>query len=554
MFLRTLMQTKEGRQYQYLKVVENYRDGRKVRQRTLLNFGNVGNWPEDRLRKLIRLLQVLIGEPTRPSVGDVRVISSATYGPGLALGAVWRSLGMPEMIDSAVGGRHPDFDVAAVLEAMVLNRLVEPKSKLGVSKWIARNYCSGVPVHQEIPIQHLYRALDYLTEAKEDLEESIYRRISDLFTLDVSLVFYDITSSYFEGSHCTLSRRGYSRDHRPDLFQIELGLVVNPEGIPICHQVFEGNLKDVSTVPEIVESLRKRFKIGQVIFVGDSGMVGPETTKALEKAKYDYIFAQKLRRNTELAPVIASMPAKENFEEVRENLYVKELGRTSEEGPRLIACYNPVRAAQERLDREAKLLRTEEHLKRFSLPRRQGQTKKVESIDSQIRAYLEKRCVGKFFEYSYRGEGDFSLGRKEDVVRQEEMLDGLRILETTSKLPACEVASSYRMLSEVEDSFREIKSFVRIRPIRHYSDLRVKGHIAVCVLAYLMERVMERSLKRAGLEMTAQSALEELKGLNLATLELDGERLRKSADPNKLQVRILEAMGVTEIPRLLPVS
>jgi len=551
MFLRTLVQKKGDRKYKYLQILESYREGRSVKQRTLLSFGNIDRWPKERLQKLIRLLQVMIGEEPGLSVGDVKVVSSVCYGPGLALGAVWRSIGMPQMIDVAIKDRHPEFDVPSVIEAMVLNRLVEPKSKLGVSRWIRRNYLCGLPLEKELPVQYLYRSLDYLTEAKEDLEEAIYRSVSDLFTLDVSLVFYDITSSYFEGNRCSLSKRGYSRDHRPDLYQIELGLVINPDGIPICHEVFEGNLKDVVTVPEVVKSLKERFNVVQVIFVGDSGMVGPDTTKALDDAGYQYILAQKLRRNSELYPVIFSMGEKQDWEKVLDNLYVKELESPFEKR-RLIGCYNPVRAAQERSDRQVKLHRMDEYLKSFERPRRRGQTKDPVSIERQIRSFLERRCIGKFFEFSYRDEGDFSFSRRDDAIADEERLDGLRILETTSQLPAADVAKSYRMLSEVEDSFREMKSFVRIRPIRHFNDLRVKGHVTVCVLAYLMERLMERMLGAAGLDMTAQSALEELKGIDLVTLELDGARLRKSVEPNKLQTQILEALVVKKIPKLMP--
>jgi transposase len=552
MFLRTLIQRKGDREYRYLKVLESYREAGCIRQRTLLNFGNVEGWPAERLNRLIRLLQALVGEPTGPDVKDVQVVSAQDYGPGLALEAVWRRLGMPELIGAALGRRHPEFPVASAIEAMVLNRLVDPKSKLGVIRWIRGHYCAGLE-GEALSVQHLYRALEYLTEAQEALETAIYGRVSDLFTLEVSLVFYDITSSYFEGSHCPLGKRGYSRDHRPDLCQVELGLLVNPEGIPICHRVFAGNRKDVTTVPEIVASLQQRFRIGQVVFVGDGGMVGPGTMAALEAAHYPYIFAQRLRRNAVLAPRLAALPAVESFETVRANLLVTELAPISA-GRRLIACYNPVRAEQEQRDREAKLARVEAYLEGFRQPRRRGQSKQPQAVEAQIQAYLDARHVSQFFECRYHGDGDLRCRRKAEVIAQEARLDGLRILETTSTLAAAEVASAYRTLAQVEDSFREIKSFVRIRPIRHYQEVRVKGHIAVCVLALLMERLMEQALRRAGVELTAQAALETLAELKLVTLQLDGERVRRSTHPTKLQGQILAALGMADIPQLLPAS
>lgn len=550
MFLRTLVQKKGDKEYRYLKVVENYRDAGKTRQRTVLNMGNITEWSEARIRTVIRLLQCAVGDDVGAEAKDIRVVSSVSYGPGLALGKLWRSIGMPDIIAKSLSRRHPDFDVAAVIEAMAVNRLVEPKSKLGACEWISRSFCEGVGIGGKLAVQHLYRALDYLCEAKQEIEESIYARVSDLFTLDVSVVFYDVTSSYFEGGHCPSAKLGYSRDHRRDLLQIEIGLVVNPDGIPICHEVLEGNLNDMVTVAGVVKALKERFRISRVIFVGDAWMLGPDSVKALDNAGYEYILGCKPRHDNALASVVESMgKRKDDFEMVKDNLWVAEAG--CEGGKRLVCCYNPVRAEAERAQREAKITACEQYLAMFAQPRKLGQKKRADLVNAQVARYLERKHLTRFFDYEYRGNCEFSLSRREDVLSMEKKLDGMLIVETTSSLPPREIGNAYRTRCEVERSFRSIKNFVRIRPIRHYNDFRVKAHVAVCVLAHLMERLFEQRLERAGLKMTAQAALEDLKSISLTTLELRGEIVRRPVEPSRSQIRVLNAIGIDHLPQIL---
>ena len=190
MFIREHSVKRGDKEYKYLKILESYREGGQIKQRTVLNLGNVESWTEERLKTLIRLISTLTGNQTETSLDGIRVLSSLTYGTGLALDGIWEKIGISEMIDSALSKRRPEFDVAAVIEAMVTNRLVEPTSKLGVSRWAERNYCEGLPVGKPVPAERLYRSLDYLTEIKESLEENIYLRVSNLFTLDVIVICF----------------------------------------------------------------------------------------------------------------------------------------------------------------------------------------------------------------------------------------------------------------------------------------------------------------------------------------------------------------------------
>lgn len=547
MFLRTLTNRKGVRPHTYLKLVENRRRDGKVVQKVLINFGNITNWPEEKVKALIEKLSLFFEIEKPPFFEDVEPYQSLNHGEALALDAVWRRLNLSQLIDSLLADKKVEFQVSQPVKAMVFNRLIEPRSKRGVVSWL-KGQC--IPdIDAEIPSQHYYRALDYLVEIKDPLEKAIHGLITDLFTLDLSLVFYDITSSYFEGNNCRLAHKGYSRDHRPDRKQIEIGLLVNNEGIPISHSVFEGNVKDHQTLPEILKAMQERFRIKRCVFVGDNAFCTPNSINDLVEAGYEYILSIKLRMNQQVMELLAkSLPPLKKFTRMQENLFVKELPSNGE--IRFIACCNPVRAEETRKNRERRLKESETFLKQFSLPRKKNQTKDREKIHLQIERFLRKKRTLKFFKYDYRKECDFSYHIRKDQLQQEERIDGLLVLQTNSQdLKAEDVATGYRTLLEVEDAFREIKSFIRIRPIRHWTEFRVRGHVFICVLAYLLEKLIEKSLKENMIDLTAKAALEELSSIKVVVNELMGRRLRKRTEITPRQLSIYRVLGIESVPK-----
>jgi len=549
MFLRTLTTRKGDCSHTYLKLVENHRQRGKVVQKVLVNFGNVTNWPEKKVKDLLEKLSLFFEIEKPLFFEDVDPRRSLNFGEALALNAMWERLDLSQLIDSLLAEKKVEFQVSQPVKAMVFNRLIEPRSKRGVVSWLKEQFIPGIDT--EIPPQHYYRALDYLIEIKEPLEEKLHARITDLLTWDLSLVFYDITSSYFEGGKCEIAHKGYSRDHRSDCEQIEIGLLVNNEGIPISHSVFEGNVKDQNTLPEILGAMQERFRIKRCVFVGDNAFATPDNIDTLVEAGYEYIFSTKLRRNQEVIDLLAkSLPPRKEFTRLKENLFVKELPAI--ENVRFIACYNPVRAKETRRKRERRLKESETFLKQFSLPRRKKQTKDKNKIHSQIERFLRKKKTLKFFEYEYRKECDFSYQLRKDQLEQEKRNDGLLVLQTNSKeLKAEDIATGYRTLVEVEEAFREIKSFIRIRPIRHWAELRVRGHVFVCVLAYLLEKLIERSLKDSAIDLTAKAALEKLSSLKAVVNELMGRKLRKRTEITPEQSRIYRALGIESVPKIV---
>jgi transposase len=284
-------------------------------------------------------------------------------------------------------------------------------------------------------LHHLYRSLDVLADAKDDLEVRLHHRVRDLFHQQLDLVLYDTTSTYFQApEEDALRRRGHSKDKRPDLPQAVLGLLLSGDGLPIGHELFPGNSYDGNTVPAVLDRLKERFQLRWLIFVGDRGMVSEKNLDALDDAGYDWIVGVRLRTRPQLADILFSEPAP--FEPVGENLEVKEVWV---EDRRYIVCYNPDQARRDDARRQA--------------------------VVDRLEARLEQSGV-------------------KGLVTRPGFLRFLRVTgeEAVIDLDKVELAQAYKSLWGVERAFRTLKSPLELRPVRHWTESRIRGHVVVCFL------------------------------------------------------------------------
>ncbi len=547
MFIRKLVLRRGKTTHTYLKVVENVRIKGKVVQKTLVNFGNISHWPKEKVRDLISKLSQAMEIEVPPSLEDLEHKGVLNFGQTFALSMLWDSIEMTETLNSLL----PNPSFVSPIKAMVFNRLIDPRSELSTLNWIKREYIEGIPKEKDIPLQHYYRSLNQLVKIKEPLEGSLYSKLNDLFTLDFSLVFYDLTSTYFEGEGPPEAKKGYSRDHRPHRPQIEIGLLVNRDGIPISHTVFDGNLKDSTTLPQIVERMQGNFKIRRCIFVTDKGLVTPKNLKGLASAGYEYIVSIKLRRSKEANALLPLLPERDEFTKLKDNLFIFELPPL--EGERYIACYNPIRAEESKDHREEVLRRSEDFLKQFHLPPKQGKTRDPVKVRLRIDRYLRAKRVAPFFQYGFNPQGELTYQRREEEIEKEATLDGLFIIRTNSQgLSPEAIALGYKSLWEVENAFREVKDFIKVRPIYHHNGDRVKGHIFICFLAYLLEKLMEKRLEEKGIFLSARKALQLLDPIKVVISELAGQRIKKVSYIVKEQEEVLKALGAEKIPRIVP--
>ncbi len=501
----------------------------------------------------------------------------------------WDRLGLTSVIQAALGQRGVEVDVPLCTLAMVINRLVDPLSKLAAHEWLSRIYLPelepGIP-----PLHHLYRSLDYLVQAKERLEEAIYRQITDLLSLRLNLVFYDLTSTYFEGGQCSLAQYGYSRDHRPDRKQVTIGLLVTPEGLPIAHEVFSGNTLDKTTVPDMVKRLQERFDIQSCIFVGDRGMVTVENIRLLEQAGYSYVIGYHKRGRVLSDDLLARHTDLTEYTKGENGLYYKEVELQpgpedgSVPGPtlRAIICHNSEKAEDDRLFRETALAEAEEELAQLQQrlgrqAQHRGRKFTPKGVMLRVAEILNHKQVANFFTVEYDGGENLTFARNEPAIVQEALRDGKFLVQTNAELSAWQVVQAYKTLQKVEGAFRELKDFLRVRPVYHWNPDRVKGHIFVCVLAYLFEQWMEVLYGRYIEAQMAQArrlpdpAVREAELVRLRKNRLSGRRIldllseiQATAQafvgkpfyavtgPNPHVTHLLKILDVPTTPRLLP--
>jgi len=533
--------------YRYLQLVESFREEGKNRQRVLFSLGNVETLRSDgQLGRLVASLERAAGvEPRAPlTLQTERVLE---YGGARLAQVLWEQFGLTGLLQELLAGRRCRFDVIAAVAAMVFNRLLAPKSELALFAWRDRVWW---PAFAQAPLEleHFYAALDVLLSVKEPVEERLFERLKDLFNLEVDLVFYDLTSTYFEGEGPPLAAYGYSRDKRPDRRQVLVALACDRHGFPIAHEVLAGQQADVSTVKAMVTALSARFRLRGVIFVGDRGMVSAENLEALTQAGYEYVVGMRRDR----VPAVLTR-APEDLAQYEPGPHRVQLFASEGETPgtRYVCCYSAARATEERQIREARLRRGEEALTKLAAQVAAGRLKRPEKIAARVATALHHAHATRYFTCDIT-PGGLSFTRHEAQIADEERLAGRYFLLTNAPaLTPSETVEAYFTLQEVERAFREMKDFLRVRPIYHWTDRRVRAHIFVCVLAYLLERSLTHQLRRAGLELSARSALDWASRIHAVENRLGDTTIWTVSRPPPLASQVLNAVGLPTLPTVL---
>ena len=463
---------------------ESYREGGKVKNRTLLNLTD---WPQERIEAL-RL--AISGRKLAPVDELFDVTRSLPHGHVAAVLGTLRQLGLEAIIHSRKS-RERDLVVA-----MVAARVLEPGSKLATARGLCADSldCSlgqslGVADADE---NELYAALDWLLERQGAIEQKLASR----HLQEGSLVLYDLTSTWFEGRRCPLAQLGYSRDDKKGRLQVVFGLLCDVKGRPIATEVFQGNTADPSTLRVQIQKVRERFKLERVVFVGDRGMITQARIREELKAVEGLEWITSLR-----SPQVRALAQGGALQlSLFDQRDLAELQHPDYPGERLIACRNPL-LAQERARKRSELLEaTEQKLEQLhqATIREKRPLRGKENIGIRVGRILAQSKVGKHFTYSIAEDG-FSYQRNSDSIAQESALDGIYIVRTSLKseqLSAEDTVKSYKGLSVVERAFRCFKTTeLRVRPIYHWNPDRVRAHIFLCMLAYYVEWHMRAALK-----------------------------------------------------------
>jgi transposase len=539
---------------EYLYLVEGYREGGRVRQRVVARLGRA-----DVVARHAESLWALLRPYVREPVGrleEVAAPQALTYGPVAVARALWEQLGVGEVVEGCCGA-----EVAERAFVLVAHRLVAPGSEHALAWWLQDSYVvdrwgrrvepvwqlrGRVRVHSG-QLQRWYRTLDRLVEAKERIEEEVYLRLRDLFGLQVELVFYDLTSTYFEGAGPEgLARHGHSRDGRVRDRQVLVGVVM-ASGWPVASYVFEGHRADRSTVEEVVEDVRRRFCLQRVVWVADRGMVSADALELLRSGQDRYLVGLPRRRSPKAQQILLASRTS-SWQALPEGGRVAEV-RLPQDPDRYLVVYSPQRLAFERQMRRLSMRRCRDQLRQLQQAVQAGRLRAPEKIGARVASILRRHHGSRYFRWHVDPQGGFHFWVDRARLREELRLEGTYLLQTNDPtLTSLQAVAAYKELQTVEHAFRNLKDTLACRPIYHRTAPRVRGHLFVAHLALLVGCALEKALRKAGLALSLRTALQALQSVRLVTLQLDGHTHHVLTKPHPHAQAVLKAVGLHPLP------
>jgi hypothetical protein len=537
--------------YAYLQIVESFREKGQVHQRVLSTVGRLdvlqaSGQLETLLRSGLRFCEKLAVIDAH-AAGQTEPVQVQRVGPDLVFGRLWEALQLGAILHRALQARRFEFDVERAVYLTVLHRLFASGSDRAAERW---REAYRLPGTEALELHHLYRAMAFLGEPLEDppgprvlntprcikdwIEEELFEQRRDLFSA-IDLVFFDTTSIYFEGEGGQeLGRHGKSKDHRPDLKQMVVGLALDLHGWPLCCELWPGNTADVTTLLPVVQRLRQRFRVRRVCLVADRGMISARTIAALESEDLEcgYILGARMRSVKEVSErVLADRGRYEEITPERQTatdpspLKVKEV---EIEGRRYIVCLNEEQRRKDAADRKAIVAHLEQQLQRGD---------KDLIGNKGYRKYLQA-AAGAHFTID------------EAKVQAEARYDGKWVLQTNLTDEPRLIALAYKELWMVEDLFRTMKSVLDTRPIYHKRDETIRGHVFCSFLALLLRRALEQRLAAKGESWEWAEILRGLDNLQEVEAVFQGKRFVLRSQVLGQAHKAFQAAGVALPPTL----
>ena len=530
----------------YLQIVESHRQGDHVRQQVIATLGRYDELRDSgQLDRLLRsgarfAAQAIILDAVRG--GTANVVAVRRIGPALVFERLWQQTGCRNVIQTLARERKHAFALERAVFLTVLHRLFGGGSDRAADRWQQDYRIDGV---DELALHQLYRAMAWLGEElpakdqdgrtpfaprciKDVVEERLFAARRDLFS-GLDLVFMDTTSLYFEGSGGqTLGRHGYSKDHRPDLRQMILAVVLDGEGQPVCSEMWPGNTADVTSLLPVIERLRRRFAIGRVCVVADRGMISSDTLAALEAAGLRYILGARERTDTavrdvvlaDTAPFVPLTMAKRGGET---DYGAKAVTFAAQ---RYIVCRNDQQARKDAADRAAILGALERQLKNGD---------KALVGNAAYRRFLKTE-----------GGRHFTIDRAK--AEEDAKFDGIFVLRTNLELNPLHVMLRYKQLWMVEQSFRNAKHLFATRPIFHKLDETIRGHVFCSFLALVLKKALEDRIATLGRTGCWSEIIADLDSLSETEIAQDGKYIVVRATPRPAATLALQAAGVALPP------
>jgi len=565
MYVRTTpRRNKDGSVVRYLQLAHNVWDPVKKRSRTevLYNFGREDEASRAALERLAGSLQRFLAAAPEDPQGSLFAAAAAEgfdflgarpLGGTYALDGLWRRLGIDAALRRLLKGKRRDAAAERVLFALVASRALAPSSKLAASRWICEDACvDGLPLATD---DACYRAMDWLLEVQPALEREVFHQVASLLSLEVDLLFFDTTSTYFETDEADepvardergellppeaegeAARRagfrsyGHSKDHRSDLPQVVVGMAVTREGIPVRVWSWPGSTSDSALIRQVKDDLAG-WTLSRVVWTCDRGFASEQNRRHLRRGDEHYIMAEKLRGGS--AEAKAALSRAGRYQELAGGLRVKEVRVSGHE--RFVVCHHPESAERDAAVRARLVARLTDMIA--------GTDKLTPEKRAELRGAIgTKPGLSRYLRTTPGG----LLRVDEAAVRAEEKLDGKLLLRSSDPtLPAADIALGYKQLYQVERGWRDMKQVLDLRPVYHRREDRIRAHVVLCWLALLLVRVMENSCSD-----TWPNLRRELEKLQLGSFSGPAGAFRQRTEVTAAQRAILAKLGLAEPPRM----
>jgi transposase len=526
MFIKRTRGGSKNKPIYYLQLVESYRDKDKTRHRILCTLGREQELlAKGSIENLTEKFAALSKQYLLVSKSEESLKEALTYGPMLVVNHLWKQLQMQSLLEGIQQQYKIEFSLEQAVKLMISNRLIDPLSKSATFTWRERVYGEA---WDQLELQHLFRSLDIIADHQDMLEKSFFEKTRSLFKSPVSIVFYDLTTIYFESQQADALRKyGYSKDNKTDCVQIVIGLVINQDGLPISYHLFPGNTYEGKTVVPVLNKLKKDFQVEKIIFVGDKGLVGNEVMQELSAAGYEYIIAAKISKTA--SEYHREILNRKNYKRIDDIVSAHQI---IAEGKRLVLGYSKKRAERDKKQRDLLLERLQKRLDKSSKPK--------SITKSAYNSYLTM-------------EGESRMKIDPQKVEENAKWDGFFGFYTNNgSMSNKQIVLTYQMLWKIENSFRVLKSTLDLRPVYHWTEKRIQGHIMICFLSLYMLRAIEYKINRQEkLNISTDEIFNHLDKIKAVTINAFKKRVvmrTEITDENNLTLR---ALGIKIPPVLL---
>jgi transposase len=541
MYIRT---TKNQRGHSYYHLVEAYRHDGKVKQRTLMSLGRV---EDNRIEELATAISKHLETINIFNLSkEIDISDTYILGPLLVLERMLETLGIKAILQS-IESQHKRllFDFEKVVFTQLCSRFIKPVSKLALyDNWVSRMYPELID-HQ-VNLQHIYRSLDILADHKEEIEKFLYQWKKDLFTINVDVVLYDLTTLRFESTREDLGelrKFGYSKEMRTDCTQVVLGLLTDTEGVPLCFEVYPGNTFEGKTLQGIVEKMRGKFSIRRFIFIADRGLFSFENLDHIRADGGEFIVGLKMGS-------MAKQRQKDFYDISKFNWINEELAfyEIDLNGDRCIITWSKSRAERDRKARE-------DILEKIRL--------KLAAEKKLAKNFITNRNYKKYL----KTQGKDHCELNHSAIAEEAKKDGFfGIITNVASMKASDIVTHYKQLWKIEDAFGEIKGTLKTRPMFHWNDKRIIGHLVLCFLAYLCEAHLTESLRKnheslekksikkkiiESRELTVVQAMDELNRVMAIPVKVRKQTIWVRTDIPPNAQNLMKAIGMRIPPKIL---